>query len=503
MSVTSAVPRLSDATLAALPAAVRRPAYDRAGTRIGVVHFGPGAFHRAHQAVYFDDLLASDPDWAISAVSLHSAGVRDALRPQDGLYTLALLDQAQADGSPALRVVGSIREVLCAPEEGAAVLARLADRDVRLVTLTITEKGYCLSPDGVDLQHPDIVRDLATLDAPTRAPVSAPVSAIGWLVAGLRARRAQGLEPFTVLSCDNLADNGGRLRRAVLQFARQSDPALADWIDTEVAFPRSMVDSITPATDDALRARVAAQLGMDDAWPIQREPYTQWVVEDDFRNGRPPLERAGVVLSDDIAGYDKAKLRLLNAPHSTLAYLGSLMGIEAVADAMREPALAGFVARLMHEDIVPSLQLPQGFDPDAYIEAILARFRNPAIRHLLAQIAWDGSQKIPVRLLGTIAEALAAGRAVDRLCLPVAGWLRFVRRQSLAGVAIVDPLADALARIGAATTGEAAHDVDAFLALDGVFGPLAGDARFVEALRRAYAALGDGSPAAVARALAA
>lgn len=483
-------PRLCDATLAGLPAHVARPAYDRARTRIGVVHFGPGAFHRAHQAVYLDAVLDADPAWAICAVSLHSPGVRDALRPQDGLYTLVLQGER-----PALRVVGSIRELLCAPQEPEAVLARLADRDVRLVTLTITEKGYCLSADGVDLAHPDIVHDLASPET--------PASAIGWLVAGLRARRDRGFEPFTVLSCDNLADNGGRLRRAVLQFAAQLDPRLADWIETGVAFPRSMVDSITPASDDALRAWVAAQAGVEDAWPVQREPYTQWVVEDHFPHGRPPLERAGVVLSDDIAGYDRAKLRLLNAPHSALAYLGSLLEIDTVAAAMREPALAGFVERLMRQDIVPTLQLPRGFDPDAYIDAILARFRNPAIAHRLAQIAWDGSQKIPVRLLGTIADALAGGRPIERLCLPVAGWLHFVRRQARHGVPIVDPLAATLAAIGRETTGEATHDVAAFLAMDSVFGVLAADTRFREVLARAYAALGDATQAQVARAMAA
>lgn len=483
-------PRLCDATLAGLPAHVARPAYDRARTRIGVVHFGPGAFHRAHQAVYLDAVLDADPAWAICAVSLHSPGVRDALRPQDGLYTLVLQGER-----PALRVVGSIRELLCAPQEPEAVLARLADRDVRLVTLTITEKGYCLSADGVDLAHPDIVHDLASPET--------PVSAIGWLVAGLRARRDRGFEPFTVLSCDNLADNGGRLRRAVLQFAAQLDPRLADWIETGVAFPRSMVDSITPASDDALRAWVAAQAGVEDAWPVQREPYTQWVVEDHFPHGRPPLERAGVVLSDDIAGYDRAKLRLLNAPHSALAYLGSLLEIDTVAAAMREPALAGFVERLMRQDIVPTLKLPRGFDPDAYIDAILARFRNPAIAHRLAQIAWDGSQKIPVRLLGTIADALAAGRPIERLCLPVAGWLHFVRRQARDGVPIVDPLAATLAAIGRETTGEAMHDVAAFLAMDSVFGVLAADTRFREVLARAYAALGDATQAQVAHAMAA
>lgn len=489
MSFTES-PRLSLATLARLPVTVVTPAYDPAATRIGIVHFGPGAFHRAHQAAYLDDLLAEHPEWAISAVSLHSAGVRDALLPQDGLYSLLLLGE-----QPRLRVIGSIREVLCAPQQREAVLARLCDPGVRLVTLTITEKGYCLSADGVDASHPDIVHDLAQPQA--------PVSAIGWLVEGLRLRRERGLPAFTVLSCDNLADNGGRLRRAVLDYAGRLDEGLAAWIASEVGFPRSMVDSITPATDDAVRARVDAALGVADAWPVQREPYTQWVVEDDFRTGRPPLERAGVVMSSDIAGYDRAKLRLLNAPHSALAYLGSLMELETVAAAMREPVLAGFVERLMRQDIVPSLQVPEGFDPDAYVAAILARFRNPAIRHLLAQIAWDGSQKIPVRLLGTIAEALAAGRPPQRLCLPVAGWLHFVRRQALRGVAIVDPLAEALARTGAACSGDATADVEAFLALEGVFGTLAGDARFATALAQAYAALEPGSPDAVRQVLAA
>jgi len=488
-SPVPAIRRLSDGTLAALPAGVAVPAYDRASTSIGIVHFGPGAFHRAHQAVYIDDLLAGDPDWAICAVSLHSAGVRDALRPQDGLYTLALLGERER-----LRVVGSIREVLCAPQEREAVLARLADPGVRLVTLTITEKGYCLSADGVDLAHPDIAADLAS--------PRTPGSAIGWLVEGLRLRRGRGVAPYTVLSCDNLADNGGRLRRAVLQYARQLDEGLAGWIEAEVAFPRSMVDSITPASDDALRERVSARLGLDDAWPVQREPYTQWVVEDDFRNGRPPLERAGVVLSADIAGYDRAKLRLLNAPHSALAYLGSLLELDTVAEAMREPCLAAFVERLMREDIVPSLPALDGFDPEAYVEAILARFRNPAIRHLLAQIAWDGSQKLPVRLLGTIAEALEADRPIARLCVPVAGWMCFVRRQATRGIALVDPLAEALARIGRTCTGDPVRDVDAFLRLDSVFGALSGDPRFVHALRAAYARLGDALPGAVAAVLA-
>lgn len=480
--------RLSDAALATLPLEVTRPAYDRSRTRIGIVHLGVGAFHRAHQAVYIDDLLGEAPEWAICGVSLRNPDVRDALRPQDGLYTLALLD-----GGPSLRVIGALREVLCAADERDAVLARLAHPDVRLVMLTVTEKGYCLSADGVDLAHPDIVRDLATPDAPS--------SAIGYVVAGLALRRAHGLPAYTVLSCDNLADNGGRLRRAVLQYAQQFDLDLAGWIADKASFPRSMVDSITPATDDALRSAVDAALGLHDAWPVQREPYTQWVVEDAFCNGRPPLERVGVTMSSDIAGFDRAKLRLLNGPHSALAYLGLLLELETVSDAMRHPDLAAWLERLMREDIAPTLGAMDGFDAQGYVGAILARFRNAAIRHRLAQIAWDGSQKIPVRLLGTIADARSAGRPIDRLCLPVAAWMHFVRRQAQAGVALDDPMASMLADIGATMSGEAQHDVTALLVIEAMFGAVAGDARIVDALVHAYVALGDATPDEVARAL--
>ena len=483
------LPRLSDATLGLLPATVARPRYDRAATRIGIVHLGVGAFHRAHQAVYIDDLLADDPDWAICGVSLRSPDVRDALRPQDGLYTLALLD-----GGPTLRVVGALREVLCAVDEGDAVLARLAHPDVRLVMLTVTEKGYCLSADGVDLEHPDIRRDLASPAAPT--------SAIGTIVAGLAQRHARGLPAYTVLSCDNLADNGARLRRAVLQYARQVDSALADWIAANASFPGSMVDSITPASDDALRGRVEAALGLHDAWPVQREPYAQWVVEDAFCNGRPPLERVGVVLSNDIAGFDRAKLRLLNAPHSALAYLGLLLGLDSVADGMRHPSLAGFIERLMREDIAPTLALPPGFDAQAYIDAILARFRNPTVHHRLAQIACDGSQKLPVRLFGTIGDAARAGRPLRRLCLPVAAWLHFIRAQTTAGVALSDPMGPALAAAAQRTIGGAEADVQAFLDLDGVFAGLQAEGEAVQAaLVGAYAALGNATPEDVALAL--
>jgi len=480
--------RLSRAALPVLPAGVARPAYDPAGTRVGIVHFGPGAFHRAHQAAYIDDLLGAHPEWAICGVSLHSAQVRDALAPQDQLFTLALLGEGHA-----LRVIGSIRELLHGPTQQAAVLARLCHADTRLVTLTITEKGYCLAGEDLDPHHPDIARDLA-------APAD-PRSAIGWLVAGLAERRARKLPPFTVLSCDNLAGNGRRLRRATLQYAARLDASLARWIESQVAFPCSMVDSITPATDAALRARVNAALGCVDAWPVQRETFAQWVIEDDFCNARPPLQQVGIAFSGDIAGYDRAKLRLLNGAHSTLAYLGSLMDLATVGDAMRMAPLARFVERLMRESILPVLALPPTLDGQAYVGAILERFGNPCIHHQLSQIAWDGSQKLPVRLLPTIADARAQGRDIGALCLSVAAWLHFVRRQARRGVPLVDPLDELLRAVGRACDGDARADVAAFLQVDAVFGPLASDAGFTAALRGAYAALGDGSPGAVSQAL--
>jgi fructuronate reductase len=491
MSELHDLPRLSEQTLAHLPASVAKPAYRLANVRIGIVHIGVGAFHRAHQAVYIDDLLATHPEWAICGVSLHSADVRDALRPQQGLYTLQLLGEQSR-----LRVIGAMRELFCARDESAAVLARLADPAIQLVTLTITEKGYCLAGQDLDTAHPDIVHDLAHPESPR--------SAIGYVAHGLRQRQQLGLTPYTVLSCDNLADNGGRLRRAVLQYAQRIDPALAEWIESHASFPCSMVDSITPATDDALREHVANEFQCRDAWPIQRETYAQWVIEDRFCNRRPPFELAGATISDDIAGYDRAKLRLLNGAHSTLAYLGSLLNLETVADAMQEPLLAGFVERMMRLSIAPAIALPDHLNAPTYIDAILARFRNPTIRHRLAQIAWDGSQKLPVRLLSTIAEALAANKPIDDLCLAVAAWMQFVRRQARNGTALVDPLADVLATAGRACTGDAVGDVDAFLQLDAVFAtPLSRDARFVHALQAAYAALADGTPAPVSQTLAA
>ncbi|HET7064654.1 MAG TPA: mannitol dehydrogenase family protein [Rudaea sp.] len=473
---------LDATTLAQLPRDIERPRYDLDRVGIGVAHLGPGAFHRAHQAWYFDDVLARDPRWGISAVSLKSAALRDALEPQDGLYTVAMLD-----ASIRYRVIGSLRERLVAAADRERVFARLSAPDTRIVSLTITEKGYCLGADGaLDFNHPDIANDLA-------AP-SQPASAIGYLVEGLRRRRADGLMPFTTISCDNLSDNGGKLGRAVVAFARASDPGLASWIESEAAFPRTMVDSIVPATDTALKHRVALALGRVDRWPVQREAFAQWVIEDRFCNDAPDWAALGVTVSGDVAAFERAKLRLLNGAHSTLAYLGLLAGHATVADAMRDAPLATFVERMMREDIQPAVAPPSGFDVGSYIDDVLKRFRNPAMQHALAQIAWDGSQKLPFRILATVRDALAAQRPVERLCVPIAAWLHFVRRAQRDAREIVDPLRTALFAVAGDCNGDAGHDVPRFFALAQVFGDdLRRNTAFVTALSDAYDRIALGS----------
>jgi fructuronate reductase len=464
--------RLSNSTLAQVRAPVRTPAYDRSATRVGVVHFGPGAFHRAHQAWYFDRMLGADLGLAICAVSLRTPDVRDALAPQDGLYALA-----EKEAEPTVQVIGSIKEVLVAPENPDAVFERLAQ--TRFVTSTVTEKGYCLTTAGVlDLDHPDIRHDLAS---PER-----PISLVGWITEALRRRKAAGLPPFTTISCDNLSDNGLKLHRAAVRFAEaRGEPELATWIEGDAAFPSSMVDSITPATDDALRTQVETALGLTDAWPVQRERFVQWVIEDRLGADAALFAAAGVTVASAVAPFERAKLRLLNGAHSTLAYVGLDLGHETVSGAIADPRLAGFIERMMRQDVTPSLDAPE-LDIPAYIGQVLERFRNPAIVHKLAQIAWDGSQKLRFRLLETASEALAAGRPVDRLAVGVAAWMRFVVRQTRAGVAIVDPLAETLTGVGARCDGSD-DDVAQFLALQVVFPPaIAADRDFRAAVIRAY-----------------
>ncbi len=476
--------RLSDASLPTAAPEVIRPAYDRTATRIGIVHFGPGAFHRAHQAAYVDRMLAHDPGLAISAVSLRSDSVRAALSPQDGLYSLL-----EREADPTLRVIGAIREALTAPRDPHAVLTRLVNPAVGLVTATVTEKGYGLTAGGdLDVSHPDIAYDLSE-------PMC-PRTLVGWLVEGLRRRRADGLPGLVVLSCDNLSGNGGKLRRAVLQFADAlGDAELSRWIADESRFPDTMVDSITPATDEDLRTEVQRRLSLHDAWPIQRERFMQWVVGHGLEHYRDVFAVAGVTIADDVAAFERAKLRLLNGAHSTLAYVGLRLGLGTVAEAMAHPRLSTFVEELMRREIAPNLPATGGLDLDDYVTDILARFRNPAIAHQLSQIAWDGSQKLPIRLLSTLREAVAAGRPIRRLATGAAAWMLFVRDRARSGVAIIDPLADQLCEIGQARSGDPREDVGAFLGLSAVFDPaVAADEGFRTALTQAYAALASVDP---------
>lgn len=460
--------RLSRTTLAGLPAAIVAPR-DRAPLTTGIVHFGPGAFHRAHQADYVDRLLDADPSWGIAAVSLRSRGTIEALAAQDGLYTLAI-----RDAEPAMRVVGAHTEFL-GPEDSARTRALLSAPATRLVTTTITEKGYCLATDGtLNLDHPDIVHDLGR--------PAVPVSAIGWIVAGLAARRAAGIAPFVPMPCDNLASNGAKLHAALAAFADRLDSGLAGWIASEVRVPSTMVDSITPASDDALYADVAAALGVEDCAAVQREAFAQWVIED--IGGLPDLASAGATLTGDVGAFERAKLRILNGAHSTLAYAGLLRGHVSVADAMGDAGLAGFVDAMIRQDIIPMLPRTPGLDLGAYADAVLRRFSNRAIVHRLDQIAQDGSQKLPYRLGDTLLTNRAAGRMPLHVVAALGAWVAFLMRRARSGDPVVDPLGARLA--GLASAESPSMVVDALIAQGlGMPPAIAGDEPLAAALRSA------------------
>ena len=455
--------RLHPDRLAALPADIGRPGYDREALTTGIVHLGIGAFHRAHQAVYTDDALnrAFGP-WGICGVSLRSPDTRDALTPQGGLYTVAV----RGADTERLRIVGSITEVLVAPEDPEAVLERLTRPTVRVVTLTVTEKGYCHDPatGALNEEHPGIRHDLAN---PHR-----PETALGFLVQALERRRRARVAPFTVLSCDNLPSNGDTLARILRRFATLRDPDLGRWVTDTVACPNSMVDRIVPATTNEDRAGIAHRLGCEDSWPVMTEPFSQWVIEDRFPAGRPAWELEGAELVADVHPYETMKLRLLNGSHSTLAYLGYLGGYQTVSEAIAEPAYARLIRGLMDEEVTPTLVVPSGADLGRYKAALLERFANPALKHRTWQIAMDGSQKLPQRLLGTIRDRLAAGASIDRLALGVAAWMRYATGRDEQGqpIDVRDPLAPRLAEIAAQAGSDASALAAAYLTVREVFG---------------------------------
>lgn len=417
--------RLSTATLARLPADVARFDYDRAAQRTGIVHLGIGAFHRAHQAVFTDRAMsAGDRDWAIVGASLRSPAMRDALAPQDGLYTVTEKSAAGARS----QVVGAVRDVLVAPAAGDALRRTLAAPGVAIVTLTVTEKGYHRRTDG-------------TLDIAAVERMGGTI--YHHLAAAFADRRAAGLPGLTLLSCDNLADNGGVLAATLGAWLDHADPALGGWFAAECACPASMVDRIVPAITPAdLDARAAAT-GVRDEAAVVTEPFAQWVIQDRFAGPRPRWDAVGAQLVADVAPYEAAKLRMLNGAHSALAYRGLLAGLEHVHQAVADPAIGAAVARLLRDEAAAGLDPAPGQDLSAYADALLARFANPALPHSLRQIATDGSQKVPQRWLASLAANAARGRRCPETLTALAAWLIHVRAPA------DDPRSDELMRVWA------------------------------------------------------
>lgn len=461
--VATRTARLSLATIDAVPVALRPPT-DPRELGVGIVHLGIGAFHRAHVAAFTEDaIVAGGGDWGICGVTERSAAVVEQLAPQDGLYVLA----ERGAGDEHLRVLGVVRELRFARADPAGLLARIADPAVHVITLTVTEKGYRHEPSSGRLRLDDagITADLAG---------DGPFTVAGQLALGLDARRRADGAPITLVCCDNLPDNGRLLAGLVRDFAEQlpQSGALLAWIEESVRFPSTMVDRITPPTTAADRAAIARALGVEDRGAVITEPFRQWVIEDEFAAPRPAWERAGAMMTDDVRPYERIKLRLLNGSHSTVAYLGALADEELVSDAVG-PGMpfAAVLRALMERDVEPTLVAPAGFDLAAYEAEVLERFANPALRHRTLQIAMDGSQKLPQRLLDTVRDRRRAGAEPVFAALGVAAWMRFVSaRRSDGGreLTVDDPLADLIgARLGSRE--EPAAVVDVLLSIREIF----------------------------------
>ena len=485
---TTPVP-LSDKTVGDLDPRVAVPAYDRSRVTASIVHFGVGGFHRAHQAMYLDALMNDGEalEWGLCGVGAlpHDRRIIDTLRAQDGLYTLVL---KHPDGRREPRVIGSIVETMFAPEDPAAVVDRLAGPQTRIVSTTITEGGYLVNQvtGEFDAQDPSIQGDLAA----DFAAGDAPTTVFGFITAGLDRRRREGRAPFTVMSCDNLPDNGDVARRMITAFARLKDPELADWMDREVAFPNCMVDRITPVTAPEDIERLAEEFGVRDGWPVVCEPFTQWVLEDSFGSqGRPPFEDAGVQVVDDVVPYELMKLRLLNASHQALCYLGFLSGYRYAHEVCQDPLFRRFLLAYMEREGSPTLPEVPGVDLDAYRHELVERFANPEVRDTLARLCAESSDRIPKWLVPVIRENLRSGGEIELSALVVASWARYAEGRDEHGepIEVVDRLRDRV-MAAAARQGE---DPLAFVRDRDLFGDLADDERFATAYTSALARLHD------------
>ncbi|MGK9042883.1 mannitol dehydrogenase family protein [Rhizobium sp. SA279] len=468
--------RLSAATLPRLPQSVTTPAYDRQSVTPGIVHLGVGAFHRAHQAVFIDDCLnRGETRWGIVAASLRSPDTRDAIEPQDNLYTFCLRDGE----SERLRIIGSILETIVAPEEPERLVERMADPRVLIVTLTVTEKGYLtnLASRSLLRDHPDIVHDL---ENPER-----PRSIFGFILAATRRRRKEGFPPLTLLSCDNLPANGHVLQKLLLEFAELADPELASFIETNIACPCSMVDRIVPATTDADREAISTALGLSDAWPVVAEPYFRFVIEDRFPHGRPALEKSGVEFVGNVEPYEHMKLRMLNGSHSAIAAIGQIAGLATVADAWGEKPVRDFIDAYWREI---ERTLDPAVDGAEFAAGLRDRFANPSLQHKTMQIASDASQKVPLRILGPLRELLAEKAESRTVIFAVALWIRSCADKNEKGqpITILDPAFKEWDAPDQLAMGPEAV-VDRFLTFERTFGSdLPGNEAFVPALKAAY-----------------
>jgi len=486
--------KLSNATLAALPATVARPAYDRDALRPGIVHIGCGNFHRAHMAVYLDDLFAKGLglDWAILGAGVRAAdgAMREALAAQDYLSSVIEL----APGALKARVIGAMTGFVAVGPGNGALIATMTAPQVRIVSLTVTEGGYYIDPNTGTFSpdHPDIRHDASHPDAPD--------TAFGAIVAALAARRAKGIAAFTVMCCDNVPHNGVVTRDAVVGLARLSNPALADWINDNVAFPNSMVDRITPATGARERA-LAARLGVDDAVPVTCEPFRQWVIEDHFPAGRPPLEAVGVTFTAQVDRFETMKIRILNGGHALIAYPAGLAGIELVHQAMADPQIRAFLDAVLSREVLPIVPPVPGVRLPDYKAKIIARFANPEVADTVRRLCLDGSNRQPKFIIPSIRDGLAAGRDVSGLILLSALWCRYCAGTTEAGAGIApnDPNWD---RLHARAMAAREHPAQ-WLAMAEVYGDLAHDARLVAGFTAALNAVWQhGSRAAMAAYLA-
>ena len=476
--------KLKTESLAGLTHALAVPTYDRAAVRTGIVHFGVGGFHRAHQAMYLDRLMNEGKalDWGICGVGVlpGDAAMKSVMDAQDCLYTLVLKNP---DGTREGRVVGSITEYLLAPEDPEAVIAKMASPQTRIVSLTITEGGYNFHhvTGEFDAANPAVAADLE--------PGAVPATVFGLVTEALLRRREAGVPPFTVMSCDNIQGNGDVARRMFTAFADLRDPELGEWMRANVAFPNSMVDRITPVTTDADRDMVAEDFGLEDAWPVVSEDFEQWVLEDDFPLGHPPFEEAGVQVVDDVEPYELMKLRLLNASHQGQCYFGYLAGYRYAHEVCQDPLFARFLMDYMDREATPTLKPLPGVDLDAYKQKLIERFSNEHVRDTLARLCAESSDRIPKWLLPVIRENLASGGDIHRSAAIVASWARYAEGTDEQGAAIdvVDRLREPLMAAAARNR----EDPLAFISQPELFGDLASNERFVQAYTQALEFLHD------------